>query len=61
MNIRSGRSAIWGGGTLGFIIGAIVGIFNHNFGPTLFKGILIGAAAGLVAELLGAIGDKLRK
>lgn len=57
--VATERSAIWGGATLGLIVGIIIGIFNKDF-SNIFRAILIGADVGLAAEILGFLGDRLR-
>lgn len=53
------RSAIWGGATLGLVVGIILGIINKDF-SNIFRSILIGADVGLAAELLGLFGNWLK-
>ena len=50
-----GRNAIWGGLTLGIIIGFIITIFNENSfdWSIVVRGAVLGAIIGFVAELLG--------
>jgi len=60
------RSAVWGGFTLGIIIGFILAIFylfkGNGFGWFIIvKGSIIGTMLGFVAELLGKISDSLKK
>lgn len=60
------RNAIWGGLTLGIIIGfmvAIVFIFvGRDFNwPLILKGAIIGTITGYGAELLGNLSDKFRR
>lgn len=56
-----GRSAIWGGATAGLIIGFLWGLFTGNIGNGIKNGVIIGAALGIITELLGFIGDRLKK
>jgi len=56
-----GRSAIWGGATLGLIVGVILGCFVGKFWTTLAYAVLVGAGVGMVAEVLGRVGDALRR
>jgi len=53
------RSAIWGGATLGLILGVIIGIVRGDFSDIL-RVILIGADVGLAAELLGLLSDWMK-
>jgi hypothetical protein len=54
------RSPIWGGATLGLIVGVILGFIYGNFTNILWA-VLIGALLGFGADLLGKFGDKLKK
>lgn len=54
------RAAIWGGATMGLIIGVILGIFKGDFSDIL-RIALIGADVGLIAEILGLLGDNLKR
>ena len=53
------RSAIWGGATLGLIVAAIIGLFRGDFWPTILYAVLIGVGTGIIASVLGWIGDTL--
>jgi len=58
-------NAVWGGLTIGVIIGLIIAIVYFFKGngfswAIIAKGLVIGALAGIVAELLGFISDKLK-
>jgi hypothetical protein len=56
-----GQNAVWGGATLGAIIGVIVAFFRPEFEWAIVgQASVIGAFIGLVAEALGAIGDRMR-
>ena len=60
------RNAVWGGLTIGIIIGFIVAIF-YLFKESGFnwfiigKGAILGAMAGFIAELLGKISNFIKK
>lgn len=57
-----GRNAVWGGATLGAFVGLALILIRPGFDfDVVGKGIVIGAGAGLVAELLGLIGDRLKR
>jgi hypothetical protein len=57
-----GRNAVWGGATLGALVGlALVLIRPGHDLDVVGRGIVIGAAAGLIAEFLGLIGDRLKR
>lgn len=60
------RNAVWGGLTIGIIIGLIVAIFYLFKGSgfnwfIIGKGAVLGTMAGFIAELLGMISDLIRK
>lgn len=55
----AGKSAIWGGATIGLIIGIIMGITRGDFSDIL-RAVLIGADIGLFANLLGFVGDRMK-
>lgn len=54
-----GRSAIWGGATLGLIIGFVVGLFTGNISSSIKNGIIVGLVLGIVAEILGTISGRI--
>ena len=57
-----GRNAVWGGATIGLIVGIIVSLVGDGFNwSIIWKGIVIGALLGLVAELLGKLSDRLKR
>jgi tetratricopeptide (TPR) repeat protein len=56
-----GRSAIWGGATLGVIVGLLAGVFTGSFGFWIPTAVIAGAAIGIVAEVLGAMSDRQRQ
>ncbi len=60
------KNAVWGGFTLGIIIGLIIAILYlfKGKGFDLFiigKGAILGTMIGFVAELLGKISDSIKK
>ena len=55
-----GRSAIWGGATLGLVIGLVYGLLKGDLSDIL-RFALIGADLGLLANILGWIGDRLKR
>ena len=54
------KSAIWGGATIGLIVGVILSIIQGDF-SNILRAALIGADVGLSAEILGLIGDRLKR
>ena len=54
------RSAIWGGATLGLIVGIVLWLIYGDF-HTLIWAVVIGGLIGFGTELLGKMGDKLNK
>ena len=61
ISFSRGRNAIWGGATLGFIIGTIIAIFPKFNWSILYKAIIIGILIGLTADLLGLLSDFLKR
>lgn len=60
------RNAVWGGFTMGTIIGFIISLFyifkGDGFIWTIIgKGSVIGSLAGFMTELLGKISNKEKK
>lgn len=60
------RNAVWGGLTIGLIVGVVISVVplfgGGSFdGYIIVKGAIIGTILGLVAELLGKISDYLRR
>ena len=63
---RGSRNAVWGGFTLGIIIGIIIAVFylfkGNNFDWIIVgKGTISGIIIGFLAELLGKVSDKIKK
>lgn len=56
-----GKNAIWGGATIGLIIGTVVAIFQKFNWPILYKAIVVGVLAGVVADILGLLSDLIKK
>jgi thiamine transporter ThiT len=55
------QNAIWGGATIGLVLGIIITIFNKFNWSITYKAIVIGILVGLVADLLGMISDLSKK
>ena len=60
------RNAVWGGLTIGIIIGIIVALFylfkENGFNWLIIgKGAIAGTMLGFVAELLGKVSDFIKK
>ena len=60
------RNAVWGGLTIGIVIGFIIAIFYLFKGSgfnwfIIGKSAVLGTMAGFIAELLGKISDLIRK
>ncbi|SHG89476.1 hypothetical protein [Flavobacterium johnsoniae] len=58
------RNAVWGGFTLGLIVGVIVSFVNFTIGKSfqfkiIGKGIIIGILFGIIVEFLGMISKKI--
>jgi hypothetical protein len=57
-----GRNAVWGGATIGAIVGVVIAVVRPGFDwGVVGHSIVIGGFAGLVAEFLGWIGDHLKR
>ena len=55
------RGAVWGGFTIGIIIGLIVALFSGFDWYIVGKGAVSGTVIGFVAEMLGKISDLVKK
>lgn len=55
-----GRNPVWGGATVGVIVGLILALVKHDW-SLLALGFAIGAFAGLGVEGLGQLGDWLKR
>jgi hypothetical protein len=53
-------SAIWGGATIGLVVGLILGFFVGTYWTTVLYAVGIGAALGVVANILGWLSDRAR-
>lgn len=57
-----GKNAVWGGATIGLLVGFVVAVIQPGFDWfTLGQATVIGAFVGLIAEILGSIGDRLKR
>ena len=56
-----GQNAIWGGATIGLIIGIIIAIIQRFNWSILGKAVVIGILVGSIAEILGLLSDFLKK
>jgi len=55
-----GRNAVWGGATLGAIVGLILALVKHDW-SLLALSFAIGTFVGLGAEGLGLLSNRLRR
>jgi len=55
-----GRSTIWGGATLGLLVGIVIGIIKHDFSDIL-RAISIGADVGFFTIILSWVGSLLKR
>ena len=56
-----GPNAIWGGLTIGLLVGIVMAIVGAGFNWfTIGKATVIGTLVGGAAEVLGLVSDKLR-
>ncbi len=54
------RNAVWGGFTIGIIVGFVIALFSGFDWYTVGKGAVSGTMVGFGAELLGKLYDKIR-
>jgi hypothetical protein len=59
--VEDNRSQVWGGATLGLFVGLILGFFVGSYWTTVLYAVLIGAASGVVSNILSWIGGMLHK
>jgi len=55
------QNTIWGGATIGLVIGVILSIFQKFNWSITYKAVVIGILIGLIADLLGLLSDYLKK
>ncbi len=55
--MNDNRSAVWGGTTIGLVLGLILGFFIGTYWTTVLYAVGIGAASGVVANILGGLSD----
>jgi hypothetical protein len=58
--VNNNRSAVWGGATIGLVVGLILGFFVGTYWMTVLYAVGIGAAVGVVANILGWLSDRGR-
>ena len=61
-----GKSSVWGGLTLGLIVGIIIALIyvfkGHSFEWSIIKkSVITGTLVGVLAELLGRLSQSLKK
>ena len=56
----SGKNSVWGGLTLGTIVGFVVTFFIGFDWYVVLKGAISGTLIGFLADLLGKVSDKIR-
>jgi len=54
------RNAVWGGFSIGIIIGLVIALFSGFDWYVVVKGATLGTIVGFGSELLGNISDKIR-
>jgi hypothetical protein len=55
-----GKNSIWGGATIGVVVGVVLDAFGPGFDWwTVAKSAAVGALIGLVADLAGSLSDRL--
>ena len=58
---RGKRNAVWGGFTIGIIVGLVIALFSGFDWWIVGKSVIIGTLVGFGAELLGKLSDKMRR
>jgi hypothetical protein len=63
---RRGQNAVWGGLTIGVIVGLIIAVLVAFRGKSfdwyiILKAITVGIIAGFIAELLGKVSDLIKR
>lgn len=58
---RDERSPVWGGATLGLLVGLVAGFFRQSYWTTVFITVAIGATLGFVVSALGWILQKFAR
>jgi hypothetical protein len=56
---RRGQNAVWAGAGIGILVGVVVGLIKGDVLNFLGWGFIGGTLVGLVAELLGALSDRM--
>jgi len=54
------RNAVWGGFTLGIVVGLVIALFSNFDWHIIGKSTVSGTIVGFGAELLGKIYDKIK-
>ena len=54
------RNAVWGGFTIGIIVGLVIALFSGFDWWIVGKSAVVGALIGFGVELLGKLSDKMR-
>ncbi len=57
--VVSGRSPVWGGATIGFVIGLIVGLVRRPYLETVIYATVIGTIVGFASKVLAGVGSIL--
>ncbi len=55
------QSAIWGGATVGLIVGLILGFFISPYWYTVGRAVIVGILIGIGANILAFIGNLFQK
>ncbi len=59
--MEDNRSQVWGGATLGLFVGLILGFFVGSYWTTVLYAVLIGAASGVVENIVHWLGGPRRR
>lgn len=55
------RNAVWGGLTIGIIVGLLIALFSGFNWSIITKGAISGTIIGFGAELLGKVSDYIKR
>lgn len=55
------RNAVWGGFTIGIIVGLLIALFSNFNWWIVGRGAILGTLIGFGAELLGKVSDKMKR
>ena len=57
-DVADRRSPVWGGATLGLLVGLVVGFFRESYWLTVLISVSAGVLLGFVADFIAATAKK---